>query len=115
MDEERGRREAGTIQLQQTHMAITCAKAGEWQCKLSQEVITRGIVVILHYEANQGEVRDMNGKVKGAVPARVETIVVHMIRFLLNVVDGNSVNLNPHLRVHYGTGFVTFWFGKLLG
>lgn len=104
--------------------------------------------MILHYEANQSKVRDMNSEVKGAVPPRVEawnekhtqsnmqhvpaagcshshnlqalsfttgTIVVHMISFLLNVVNGNSVNLHPHLRVHYGTGFVPFWFGKLLG
>lgn len=46
----------------------TCADTGERESELSQEVISGSIVMILHQKADQSQVRDMDGKVKGAVP-----------------------------------------------
>lgn len=50
----------------------TCAETGEGKGALSEEVIARGIVMVLHHEANQSQVRDMDGEVEGAVPSWVK-------------------------------------------
>lgn len=50
----------------------TSAQTAERQSVLSKEVVAGGVVVVLHHEANQSQVGTMDGKVKGAVPARVK-------------------------------------------
>lgn len=96
-------------------MTIACAETAERQSVLPKEVVARGVVVVLHHEANQSQVRTMDSEVKGAVPPWVKAVVVHVMGFLFVVVYRNTVDLHPHLRVHNGGGLVIFWFRELLG
>lgn len=50
----------------------TCAEAAERQCVLSKEVVAGGVVIVLHHEANESQVRTMDSEVKGTIPAWVE-------------------------------------------
>lgn len=96
-------------------MTVACAETAERQSVLSKEVVAGGVVVVLHHEANQSQVRTVDGEVKGAVPPWVKAVVVHVMSFLFVVVYGNTVDLHPHLRVHNGGGLVMLWFRQLLG
>lgn len=55
-----------------TVCAKTCAETAERYSVLSKEVVAGGVVIVLHHEANQSQVRTMDSEVKGAVPTWVE-------------------------------------------
>lgn len=50
----------------------TCAQAVEGDGVLPHKVVLGGVVVVLHHEAHQGQIRDLQLEAQGAVPPRVE-------------------------------------------
>lgn len=51
----------------------TCPQAGERQRELAHKVIFGGVVVVLHHEPDQGQLRDLKLEAQGAVPPWVKT------------------------------------------
>lgn len=53
-------------------MASTCSQAGERHGELAHKVVLGGVVVVLHHEAHQGQLGDLQLEAQRAVPSRVE-------------------------------------------
>lgn len=51
----------------------TCPQACERERELAHKVIFSSVVVVLHHEPDQGQLRDLKLEGQGAVPPRVKT------------------------------------------
>lgn len=50
----------------------TCSQACERQSELAHKVVFCFVIVVLHYKAHQGQIRNLHLEAQRAVPARVE-------------------------------------------
>ena len=55
-----------------SRVLCTCAQAGERKGELAHKLVLGGVLVVLHDEAHQGQLGDLQLEAQGAVPARVE-------------------------------------------
>lgn len=51
----------------------TLLHAAEWHRKLSNKVVFRCLVIVLHHEADQSQFRGVDGEAQSVVPQRVES------------------------------------------
>lgn len=61
-------------------MRPTCLDAGKWDGELSNEVVPRRLVIVLHHETNQGQFRGVDQEVQGFIPDWVEACGRRKIR-----------------------------------
>lgn len=99
---------------EQRNVTITVAGVGERETVLAHQVVLGRGVVVLHQEAQHGQLRHVHLELEALVPHGVEAIVFNVMGLLAGVVGCHATHLHPDQWVNDGLVLLLVHFGQLL-